>query len=82
MLIPCLKPSISSEIGISEAPVRASFIVGEDATLVCKVKNPESNPATVYWIKVTGDSEETVPNDNVEWNNANPVGTKTLKYTR
>jgi hypothetical protein len=76
------KLSQCSEIGISEEPVRASFLVDEDASLICKVKNPTSSPATVYWLLVTDNGDQRVDTKNIEWGNENPIGIATLKFLR
>ena len=70
------------DIGISEAPVAASYLVDEEAILSCKVKNPETSPATVSWILVKDSSTEVVSSDYIEWENNNPEGTATLRFRR
>ena len=61
--------------------MNAAYKLGEIATLVCKVHNPTSHPATVIWVEVTDSEDVEVSTDNWEWANESPVGTATLKFT-
>ena len=74
--------SLSPDIGISEDPVKIGFLVGEDASLSCKVKNPTDNPATASWVQVTDSGDKVVEDQYIEWANESPVGTSTLRYDR